>query len=264
VLQHISFSLSVCLCVLTSVNETAIMKTGFMVTEYGSEGGLKMKGDTRKPSIVLGALLIIFGVLALLQTFTDISVWVWIAVLGVAGLGVFVVYLSDRSLKVLLIPVYVLWVVAIFLVLLELNILQDAFVATFVLAAIAIPFIVAFLQNRAQWGFLIPAYVLLAIGLMVPLLESGMLTDLLVPAYVMFVIAIPFLAVFLLNREHWWALIPGGILLIIGFAFLFAEAAVELIIPAVLILVGIGILLRQFLRREPEKGDAGVEKHPER
>lgn len=222
-----------------------------------------MKGDNRKPSMVLGALLIIFGVLALLQTFIDISIWVWVVVLGVAGLGVFAVYLTDRSIKVLLIAVYVLWAVAIFLVLLELDILEDALVATFVLTAVAIPFIVAFLYNRALWGLLIPAYVLLVIGLMVPLLESGILNDLLIPAYVMFAIAIPFLAVFLWNREHWWALIPGGILLVIGFAFLAAEAAVELIVPAVLILVGIGILVRQFLRREPEKEDADVEKHLE-
>ena len=72
----------------------------------------------------------------------------------------------------------------------------------------------------------------------------------------------PFFAVYLWNRQNWWALIPAGILLIIGFAFLLAEAAVELIIPTVLILVGIGILLRQFLRREPEAEEAGVEKDP--
>ena len=153
-----------------------------------------------------------------------------------------------------------LWVIAIFLTLLELDILPDAFVASFVLTAVALPFILVFLQDRSRWGFLIPAYVLLAIGLMVPLLESGVLADVLVPTYVMFTIAIPFFAVYLWNRQHWWALIPAGVLLIVGFAFLLAEAAVELIVPAVLILVGIGILLRQFFRGEPSTDDAGVEK----
>jgi len=219
-----------------------------------------MKGDRRKQNKVWGGLLILFGVLALLQTFIDISVWTWVAILGVTGLGVFAVYLSDRASKGLLIPVYVLWIVAIFLVLLTLDILQDTFVASFVLTAVAIPFIVAFLQDRSRWGFLIPAYVLLVVGLMVPLLESGVLDGVLVPAYVMFTIAIPFFAVYLWNRRHWWALIPGGVLLIISFAFLFAEAAVELILPAVLILVGVGILLRQFFRGDPSTADAGVEK----
>jgi hypothetical protein len=223
---------------------------------------MKMKANTRKQNMVWGALLILFGVLALVQTFIDISVWTWVAILAVTGLVVFIVYLTDRASKVLLIPVYVVWIVAIFVTLLELELLQDAFVATFVLTAVAVPFIIAFLQDRSRWGFLIPAYVLLAVGLMVPLLESGVLTDILIPAYVMIAIAIPFFAVYLWNRQHWWALIPAGILLIIGFAFLFAEAAVELIVPAVLILVGIGILLRQFLRREPAKEDAAVEKDP--
>jgi hypothetical protein len=220
-----------------------------------------MKAGNRKQNMVWGGLLIIFGVLALLQTFIDISIWAWVAILGVMGLGVLAVYLSDRSSKGLLIPVYVLWVVAIFLVLLELEFLQAAFVASFVLTAVAIPFILVFLQDRSRWAFLIPAYVLLAIGLMVPLLESGVLNGVLVPAYVMITIAIPFFAVYFWNRRHWWALIPAAILLIVGFAFLFAEAAVELIVPAVLILVGIGILLRQFLRGKPSKEDAGVEKH---
>jgi hypothetical protein len=222
---------------------------------------MKMKADKRKQNVVWGGLLILFGVLALAQTFIDISVWAWVAILGVTGLGVFAVYLSDRSSKALLIPVYVLWVVAIFLALLALDILQDVFVASFVLTAIALPFIVVFLKDRSRWAFLIPAYVLLAVGLMVPLLESGVLADVLVPAYVMFTIAIPFFAVYLWNRQHWWALIPGGVLLIVSFAFLFAEAAAELIVPAVLILVGIGILLRQFLRGESSTDDAGVEKH---
>jgi hypothetical protein len=210
-----------------------------------------MKAAERKQNMVWGALLIIFGVLALVQTFTEISIWAWVALSGVIGLGIFVVYLSDRAAKALLIPVYVLWVLAIFLALLALDMLQDAFVATFVLTAVAIPFIVAFLQDHSRWGLLIPAYVLLAIGIMVPLLESGVLADTLVPSYVMFTIAIPFLVVYLRNRQHWWALIPGGILAVIGFAFLIAESAIEYVVPAVLILVGGGILLRQFLRAEP-------------
>lgn len=85
---------------------------------------------------------------------------------------------------------------------------------------------------------------------MVVLLESGILSDLLVPAYVMFAIAIPFLVVFALNRKLWWALIPGGVLLIIGFAFLIAEAAVQYILPAIFIVLGIVILVRVFTRKE--------------
>ncbi len=219
-----------------------------------------MKANNRMQNIVWGALLILFGVLALVQTYIDISAWVWVAILGVAGLAVLAVYLSDRSSKALLIAVYVLWVLAFFLAFLTAGILSGPFVPFFVLTAVAIPFILAFLQDRRRWAFLIPAYVLLVVGLMVLLLESGVLSDLLVPAYVMIAIAVPFFAVYFWNRQNWWALIPAGILLVIGFAFLFAEAAAGLIVPAALILIGIGILLRQFLGRTPPSDDAPVQK----
>src|SRR5690606_41960036 len=50
-----------------------------------------------------------------------------------------------------------------------------------------------------------------------------------VGAYVMFAIALPFLYVYLRNRENWWALIPGGIMLTIGVGLL--AGAFEIIIP---------------------------------
>jgi len=86
---------------------------------------------------------------------------------------------------------------------------------------------------------------------MVGLLGLGVLTDLLVPAYVMFAIAIPFFVVYVHNTKQWWALIPGGILAIIGLSFLIAEAAVQYVAPVALVIVGVWILVRQFARKEP-------------
>jgi uncharacterized protein with PQ loop repeat len=134
--------------------------------------------------------------------------------------------------------------------LIELDALRDDFIATFVLTVIALPFLVGFLRNREQWGLLIPAYVLLAVGVMVWLLERGVLNDLLVPAYVMFAIAIPFFMVYGRNPQQWWALIPGGIMAVIGLSFLIAEATIGYAVPAVLILAGIWILVRQFTHQE--------------
>jgi len=90
---------------------------------------------------------------------------------------------------------------------------------------------------------------------MVGLTASGVLTELLIPAYVMFAIAIPFLAVYALNPKEWWPLIPGGIMAVIGLAFLVAEAALECIPPVGLVLAGIWILARQFIRKEPAAPD---------
>jgi hypothetical protein len=215
-----------------------------------------MKTQARRQDVVWGGLLLLFGVMALVETYTDLSAWVWVAVLAAAGLGAFGVYLTDRSDRGLLIPAYVLWAIAGLVGLIELNILRDESVATYVLAAIALPFLVVFLRNRDQWWALIPAYVLLAVGVMVGLIGLGVLDDLLVPAYVMFAIAIPFFAVYARNTKQWWALIPGGIMAVIGLSFLIAEAAAQYVGPAVLILVGAWVLVRQFMRREPTGPEA--------
>jgi hypothetical protein len=209
-----------------------------------------MKAGSRKQGIVWGGLLILFGIMALVEVYTDLSPWIWFIVLALAGSIVLLVFLTDRSDYSLLLATYILWVIAGLIALLELNILSDPWVPLYVLSAIALPFLVVYFRDRNQWWALIPAYVLLAVGLMVLLLESNVLSDLLVPAYVMFAIAIPFLVVFANNRKNWWALIPGGILVVIGTAFLIAEAALEFILPVVFIILGIGIMVRVFTRKE--------------
>jgi predicted membrane protein len=203
-----------------------------------------------KSGLVLGGLLIVFGVLALLETVTDLGEWVWVAVLTVGGLGVYAVYATDRTEKWLLIISYAMLAVAGLVTLLTLGILDDPYIATYVLFAIGLPFLVAYLFNRANWGLLIPAYVLLVIGVFVPLEDLGVLDDNLTVTYILFAIAIPFFVVFIRNSKNWWALIPGGILAVIALSFLIAEASVEYIFAAALIVAGILIVVRQFTRRE--------------
>ncbi|WP_420644451.1 hypothetical protein [Candidatus Leptofilum sp.] len=206
--------------------------------------------NNRKQNIFWGSLLILFGVLGLVAVYASITIWTWVAVLAVSGLAAFGLFLANQSDWGLLIPAYVLWAIAGFLALIGSNLLSGALVPTFVLAVIALPFFVGYLRNRQQWGLLIPAYALTAVGLMILLLERGILHDFMVPAYIMFAIALPFFTVFAINAKQWWALIPAGILTIIGLAFLMAEAAVGYVLPVVLIVAGLWILLRQFIQRE--------------
>lgn len=223
-----------------------------------------MKAGSRKQGLVWGGLLILFGIMALVETVMDLSPWVWVVVLALAGLLIFLLFLTDRSEFGLLLPTYILWVIAGLILITEINILGDPWIPFYVLSAIALPFLVVYFRNRNQWWALIPAYVLLAVGLMVLLLETNILSDLLVPAYVMFAIAIPFLFVYARNRKNWWALIPGGVLIVIGLAFLIAEAALEFILPVVFIILGIGILMRVFTRKEiPEAEVPSVESETE-
>jgi uncharacterized membrane protein YqaE (UPF0057 family) len=247
-------------------------------------------------------LLILFGVMALVDEFVALSAWAWVAVLAAGGLGVFAVYLTDRSawgllltayvlltvavlvaLAVLdvpdslipdyvlvaiampflavflrkrsqwwaLIPAYVLVAVAGIVTLDDLNLVADEFVGSYVLAAIALPFLVVFARNRSNWWALVPAYVLLSIAAMIALIELEVLGDLVVPAYVMFTVAIPFFVVYARNPKNWWALIPAGIMTVIGASFLIAENLIQYVVAAAMILAGLYILVRQLTRKAP-------------
>jgi hypothetical protein len=222
-----------------------------------------MKLQTRKQGIVWGGLLILFGGLLLIETFIDLGAWVWVGALTIGGLGVYGVYATDRSERWLLVISYALLAIALMVALITLDILRDSFIATYVLAAIALPFLAAFLRgDRTKWGGLIPVYILLAVGVMVSLIEGGVLDDNLIPAYVLLAVAIPFFVVYARDRKQWWALIPGGITGIIGLAFLIAETAAEYILPVALVIVGSWILIRQFTQREPIAMEAPeIEQH---
>jgi hypothetical protein len=210
-----------------------------------------MMTSSRKGALVGGGLLILFGVMSLVQVYIDLGAWVWVAALGLAGLAVFAIYFTDRSETWMLIPGYVLWAIAGLIALVMLNILREEAIAFYVLSAVGLPFLVVYLRDRANWWALIPAYVLFAVGLMVALIGTGILNDLLIPSYVMFAIAIPFFVVYISNSSNWWALIPAGIMTAIGLSFLIAEAAVQYVMPVILILAGGWILWRQFARQEP-------------
>jgi hypothetical protein len=132
-----------------------------------------------------------------------------------------------------------------------LNVLRDEAIATYVLTAIALPFLLTFMQSdRTKWELLLPPYILIAVGVMVGLIGVGFLDDLLVPAYVLIAIAIPFFVVYARDTKKWWALIPGGITAIVGLSFLIAEAAVQFVVPGLLIIAGVWVLFRQFRNKE--------------
>jgi hypothetical protein len=260
-----------------------------------------MESKENKRNIGWGILLICFGLVAMMDLYTGVSEWVDVAIFFVGGLAAFAVFWTDRSDWVLLIPVYVLWAItaiagvamldvlqgdiigslvltligvpfltvylrnrenwwalipafimlaiALMLLLITLNILGDDLIAPFILFSIAIPFLVVYFINRENWWALIPAYVMIVIGIMVGLIETGVLGDLLIPAYVNLAIAAPFFVVYFRNKENWWALIPGGIMGLVGLGFLLSEPAARYILPAALIIAGLWVLMRQFSKK---------------
>ncbi len=84
-----------------------------------------------------------------------------------------------------------------------------------VLVAVGVPFLVAYLQSPKDRGWaLIPVYVMAALTLIVFLVEG--IPGELVGTLVLLMIAIPFLVVYLRNRQRKWPLIPFGVLALIS------------------------------------------------
>lgn len=85
-----------------------------------------------------------------------------------------------------------------------------------VLLAITLPFLMAFLlEPRKAWWALIPAWVMLSLTLVI--LFKNSFSGNFIGAFVLYSIALPFLVVYLINRQHRWALIPFAILSVVGF-----------------------------------------------
>jgi hypothetical protein len=208
-----------------------------------------MMSRSAKQGLVWGGALILVGVLLLVNQFYELSPWVWVVFLAAAGLGAFGLYLTDRADWSLLLTTYVLWAIAALIALVTWEVLQDEGVAVFAILVVAVPFLAIYVRDRTQWWALIPAYVMLAVAVMVGLIGLGVLDDLLVPAYVLFAVALPFFVIYARDRAQWWALIPGGILAVIGVSFLIAEAAFLYIVAFALVLVGAWLLVRALARR---------------
>jgi len=175
-----------------------------------------METRTNKRNLAWGMLLIVFGVDALLDSFFGLDDRIEIALIALGGLATLTFFFIDRKDWVLLIPPYILLATAGIAFLVINDMMQDGVIATVVLVLIAVPFLAVFLLNRENWWALIPGWVLLTIGVMVFLLDQNLLDGELVPLYVLGSIGLPFLVVYFINRENWWALIPAYVLLNVG------------------------------------------------
>ena len=116
-------------------------------------------------------------------------------------------------------------------------------------------FLVAYLVRRVH-GMMVPAGVLLGVGLggVVDLGSFGDTTLLCLGAGFVSIYVVTMLVE---GRSHWWPLVPGGILLVIGFGGM--RKVAELFYaywPLILVFVGVLILLGGLGRRERGSGSS--------
>ncbi|MCC6904955.1 MAG: hypothetical protein IT326_03870, partial [Anaerolineae bacterium] len=100
-----------------------------------------------------------------------------------------------------------------------------------VMAAVGVAFLGAYLMNRQNWGFLIPAYVFFAIAALIFVATRGLLRGEMIGAFVMSLVGLPFLFVWTrAPKQNWWALIPAYVMFTIAVFLLLVN-----ILPGVVI-----------------------------
>ena len=105
---------------------------------------------------------------------------------------------------------------------LEDTVLGGTLSGALILFAIAVPFLVVFaVEPKKNWWALIPAWVMGALGGVV-LFESQFSGNV-IGTFVLYSIALPFLVIYVLDRNKTWALIPFGALAIVGLIPLLEE-----------------------------------------
>jgi len=128
------------------------------------------------------------------------------------GIPFYIGYLLNRKHWELLIPAWILTVVAVTPILSE-SINSDLVGALFLFAT-ALPFLVVYLVNRQRKWALITGIVLGFIAIF-PLLGSFLQGDIQGPV-VMFLFALLFLIIYIVSKKKWWVLIPSGVFASIG------------------------------------------------
>lgn len=211
-----------------------------------------MKRD--QATIIWGVVLVLAGLLFLFQSLGwlgNLGDLVWALGFGVAGAVFCGAYVNNRAQWWAIIPgLSLLGLAALMGIGAVDSRLAGIIGAPIFLGAIGAGFWVVYLTQRAFWWAIIPGGVMLSVALMVFLEGLNLPYDF--AFVIMLGIAATFGAVSLVRTEEGrrltWALIPAGIMGVIGLALMFeAIALLRFAWPVALIAGGLFFLLRYLL-----------------
>jgi hypothetical protein len=204
--------------------------------------------------LLWGLVLIVGGTLLLLDTIGIIKggALFWTVITAFVGVLFWALYLSDHNHWWALIPGTIFLAVSATI---GLNVFLPGFTESslngaIILGGIALSFLLVYLAERGNWWAIIPAGIMstLAIVSVVADSTSGIETG----GIFFLGLGLTFLLVAVLPTPYGymrWALIPGGILGLIGVVLLASrEDLINFIWPAGLVLVGIFLIIRSFRR----------------
>jgi hypothetical protein len=129
--------------------------------------------------------------------------------------------MSDRQVN-LLVWAVALVVAGILLLLFNLDVLaryepMAQYIVAGLLGAGGLAALISYLWRRDQWWRLMPGWTLLALAAMVLLSLNDSVARPTIAAVLFVGLALAFANLYLVNRaEHWWAIIPGGFMLVLA------------------------------------------------
>jgi hypothetical protein len=201
--------------------------------------------NNRTGAIAIGALLVAFGVLFLLQNFglfSSLTNLIWLFIFGAAGLTFLFVFATNQEHWWALIPGFTLMGLA---VLIAFGDRMGVWGGAFFLGSIGLSFWVIYLVRRELWWALIPAGTLTTLAVVAALAER---TDGMVVGGILFLgMAATFALVYALTgtgtgERQRWALIPAGILAAIGMLLILSLGGLVNYVWA-LAMIGAGVYL---------------------
>jgi hypothetical protein len=121
-------------------------------------------------------------------------------------------------------------------------------VGTFVVLALGLAFVAAHVVTR-QYGPLVPGGILTGLGAGIVTVQHLAVTDEPAAGIVILGLGLGFLSIWVIGGllrvagHHWWPIVPGGILAVIGGSLAIDGQAVQVVDYWPLVLVGIGVLV---------------------
>lgn len=203
--------------------------------------------DNRTGSFAVGALLVALGVLFLLQNFffANIANFIWLVLFGLGGLVFLYVFAVNQQQWWAVIPGFVLLGLA---VLIGFGDRLGNWAPGLFLGSIGLAFWVIYFVRRDFWWSLIPAGTLTTLAFVAAL--SDRLPDMAAGGIFFLGLGATFGLVYLLSgqeRRQRWALIPAGILGVLGLLLTLSLGGLINYVWAIA-LIGVGVYLLTRVR----------------
>jgi hypothetical protein len=208
-------------------------------------------------ALVIGGVLLLLFNFDVLARYEPTAQYLLASLLGIGGLAALISYFWQRDQWWRLMPGWTLLALAAMVLLSVNEAVARPYIAATLFVGLTLAFTHLYLVNRSEhWWAIIPGGFMLVLAGVISLSVS--ITRLETLGAVLFVgMGLVFGLVYLLagKRHHWWALIPGGVLLFLGLLTFAVENTVQNALlqwwPTLLIIVGAVIAFIAASQRSP-------------